>query len=58
VAHEALAAGGLTEAQERFYKGKLVNLRFYVSQVLPESFALGKVIRSGDASCMDDAAFM
>ena len=38
-------------------KGKIVNLQFYVHNVLPESIALGKIIRSGDASCMDDAAF-
>ncbi len=57
VASDCLAAGDLSDADARFYRGKLVNLRFYVSQVLPESFALGKVIRSGDVSCMDEDAF-
>ena len=57
VAHEALAAGGLSESDTRFYQGKLISLRFYVGQVLPESFALGRIIRAGDDSCMDPAAF-
>ncbi len=58
VALDKLAAGGVSETETRFLKGKLVNLRFYVNNVLPEGVALGKVIRSGDASCMDDAAFL
>lgn len=57
VASTALAAGGLSEGEARFYQGKLVNLDFYVSSVLPESIALGKTIRSGDKACMSPAAF-
>jgi hypothetical protein len=57
VAAQRLAEGGLSEADTRRMNGKIVNLRFYVHNVLPESIALGRIIRSGDASCMDEAAF-
>jgi alkylation response protein AidB-like acyl-CoA dehydrogenase len=58
VASQKLAAGGLSEADTRFYKGKLQNLSFYVSNVLPESIALGKTIRSGDKSALDEELFI
>ncbi len=57
VAAGKLAEGGLSDAEANFYKGKLANLSYYVSNVLPESIALGKTIRSGDTSCMDEYNF-
>jgi len=46
------------ESQEQtFYRGKLLNVRFYAHQVLPRSIAVGKSIRSGDESCLDEALF-
>jgi len=57
VASAALAAGGLSDDDARFYKGKLLNLRFYVHNVLPRAIAIGRIIRSGDDSCMDDVLF-
>ena len=57
VALERLATGGASESDTRLYKGKVLNLRFYVSNVLPRAVAAGKSIRSGDESCMDELLF-
>ncbi len=57
VAKEALDAGA-TGADARFYQGKLLNLKFYTSTFLPKAMALSKEIRSGDASCLDEALFL
>ncbi|MGC6509723.1 MAG: acyl-CoA dehydrogenase [Myxococcota bacterium] len=40
-----------------FYKGKVLNLKFYVNNILPQSVALGKQITSKDESCLDEALF-
>ena len=37
--------------------GKLRNLEFYVSALLPGAIALGKAIQSGDESCLDSSLF-
>jgi len=58
VAWKKLQQGDLSDTQSRHMRGKLVNLRYYVGQVLPESFALGRIIRGGDNSPMDDDAFL
>jgi hypothetical protein len=39
------------------YTGKLRNLEFYVTSLLPHAVALGKSIQSGDESCLDPALF-
>ena len=39
------------------FTGKLRNLDFYVSSLLPQAIALGKGIQSGDESCLDPALF-
>jgi alkylation response protein AidB-like acyl-CoA dehydrogenase len=57
VALERLAGGDANEADTRLYKGKVLNLRFYVKNILPRAVALGKSIREGDESCMDEALF-
>ncbi len=57
VAREALAAGASGE-DEAFYKGKLLNLDFYIAQFLPKAISLSKTIRSGDTSCMDESLFL
>ena len=57
VAHELLDQDGLSTDDEVFYQGKLLNLRFFVHNVLPESIALGKSIQAGDESCMDALLF-
>lgn len=54
VASEALAAGSPEVA---FYKGKILNLKHYVSQILPSAVALSKTIRSTDESCLDPVLF-
>jgi alkylation response protein AidB-like acyl-CoA dehydrogenase len=48
---------GASEGDARYYKGKLLNLQFYVGSVLPRATALGKIIRSNDMSCLDEALF-
>ena len=40
-----------------FYKGKVLNLKFYVNNILPQSVALGKQITSKDESCLDESLF-
>lgn len=49
-----LAAG---EGEQRHLKGKLLNLKFYVANLLPQATALSRVIRSGDESCLDELLF-
>ncbi len=53
VAQEAIAARGETP----HLKGKLLNLDFYVANILPKATAWGKIVRSGDQSCMDEILF-
>lgn len=54
-AHEKLA--GAEGADLKYYRGKILNARFYGAQVLPRAIALGKTIRSNDSSCLDEALF-
>ena len=41
-----------------FYKGKILNVKFYVANMLPQSVALGKQITSNDESCLDPSLFV
>lgn len=45
------------EGETPFLKGKLHNLDFYVSSLLPHAIALGKIIRNGDETCLDQELF-
>lgn len=56
VAQAALDAGAEGE-DAAFYKGKVLNLKFFVNQLLPQATALSKSIRSGDTSALDPALF-
>lgn len=56
VALEKLADGANDDDQV-FYKGKVLNARFYMAQVLPGAMALGKIITGNDESCFDDSLF-
>ncbi|HMV68561.1 MAG TPA: acyl-CoA dehydrogenase [Myxococcota bacterium] len=38
-------------------RGKLLNLRFYVHNILPQATAIGKGIQSDDGAALDDALF-
>ncbi|MCO4744344.1 MAG: acyl-CoA dehydrogenase [Proteobacteria bacterium] len=40
-----------------FLQGKLLNLKFYTANVLPESVGIGKSIRTGDESALDAILF-
>jgi len=57
--HQAVAAKRLIDAQGEsdFLAGKLLNLKFYVSNILPQAIALGKGIQSNDVSCLDERLF-
>jgi hypothetical protein len=57
VAHEKLQATDLSDSDTAFYKGKLLNLSYYVNNTLPKAIALSKVIRSGDESALDEVLF-
>ncbi len=57
LAQARLDEGGLSESDQRFYRGKVVGARFYASQILPRAIATTKTIRSNDQSCMDEALF-
>lgn len=54
VALEKLDKVEVSDADARFYRGKVVGVRFYVAQVLPRAIALSKTIRSGDKSCLEE----
>ena len=43
--------------ESNFYTGKLRNLSFYVSHILPQSVSIAKSIQSGDKSCLDACLF-
>ncbi len=58
VAHQALTAGGASDADARFYKGKIANARFYMRNLLPRATALAKGIQAGDESCLDADLFV
>ena len=38
-------------------KGKILGCHFYCAHILPHSMALGKSIRGGDTSCLDEVLF-
>lgn len=58
VAVETLDAGGtLSEADKKFYRGKVLNARFYSKNILPRATALGKIVQSNDESCLEDGLF-
>ncbi|TPV95691.1 MAG: acyl-CoA dehydrogenase [Myxococcales bacterium FL481] len=49
LAHGAIESG----RDDALLRGKSLNLRFYVHQILPGAIALAKSIQSGDVSCLD-----
>jgi hypothetical protein len=49
MATERIAAEGETPHR----KGKLLNLSFYVANLLPQAVARAKAIQAGDESCLD-----
>ena len=57
VAQAALDEGGHSESDVKFYKGKVLNLSYYVNNTLPKAIALSKTIRSGDESALDEVLF-
>jgi hypothetical protein len=54
VAMQALDAGA---ADTMFYKGKVLNARFYAKNILPKATALAKCIQNGDESCLEPGLF-
>ena len=53
IAQEAIDAG----SDDVFYKGKILNAKYYVANHLPRAVALAKAIQAGDDSCMDEILF-
>jgi alkylation response protein AidB-like acyl-CoA dehydrogenase len=58
-ARVALAAleGSPADDDARFYKGKVLNARFYMKNILPRATALAKSIQAGDESCLEAGLF-
>jgi hypothetical protein len=56
VAHEAMQ-GEISESDKKFYKGKLLNARFYSKNILPRATAMAKCIQAGDESCLEEGLF-
>ena len=56
---QALTAKRMIEADKEtpLLKGKLLNLDFYVANILPRSIALAKSTQAADASALDDSLF-
>jgi hypothetical protein len=40
-----------------FYKGKMLNAKFYCANILPQAMAYGKGIVSADDSALDESLF-
>jgi hypothetical protein len=38
-------------------RGKVLNLKFFVNNLLPQAIATGKAIQNGDTSCLDAGLF-
>ncbi len=57
VALEALATCSPSEADQKFYRGKVLNARYYAKNVLPRATALAKTIQAGDESCLEAGLF-
>jgi alkylation response protein AidB-like acyl-CoA dehydrogenase len=57
--HQAMVAKKLIDGgrDDEHLRGKLLNLKFYVANILPQAVALGKAVQSGDDSCLDPALF-
>jgi alkylation response protein AidB-like acyl-CoA dehydrogenase len=55
VVAQAALDGGAHETA--FYNGKILNLKFYVANVLPQVEALGRVVRSQEESALDETLF-
>ncbi len=48
---------GATGDDLKFYRGKVLNAKFYMTNILPRAVMLGKMITAGDTSCLDDDLF-
>ena len=53
----ARLAEGVKGDDEVFYKGKVLNARYYCANILPRAISLGKAIRQGDESALDPILF-
>ena len=54
VAQRALNAGGVSESDDKFYRGKVANLKWYVYNELPNAVALSKAILGGDETALEE----
>jgi alkylation response protein AidB-like acyl-CoA dehydrogenase len=57
VAIEALKGENVSEGDRKFYKGKVLNAKWYSANNLPAAVAMSKAIQAGDAACMDADLF-
>jgi len=49
--------GATSDADKKFYRGKVLNARYYAKNVLPRATSIAKTIQAGDESCLEDGLF-
>jgi hypothetical protein len=57
IAIQALKGEGVSESDRKFYKGKVLNAKWYAANNLPLAVAMSQAIQSGDDACMDPDLF-
>jgi hypothetical protein len=57
VAQQIVDGGNAGSEDASFYKGKILNAKFYMKNILPKATALGKAIQNSDESCLEDGLF-
>ncbi len=57
VAQQIVDGGSAGAEDASFYRGKILNAKFYMKNILPKATALGKAIQNSDDSCLEDGLF-
>ncbi len=51
------ATEGASEGDKQFYRGKVLNAKFYAKNILPKATAMSKAIQAGDDCCLEEGLF-
>ena len=57
IAIQALKGDSVSESDRKFYKGKVLNAKWYAANNLPAAVAMSKAIQAGEYACMDPDLF-
>ncbi len=49
--------GATSDPDKKFYRGKVLNARYYAKNVLPRATSIAKTIQAGDESCLEEGLF-